>query len=403
MPLLCKNLRLPDQTVVDILAHDGVIIAIGPELTAQQPQTEVVEAQGALVLPGLVDGHTHLDKTLTGLPWMSHQAGPERRSRIDTEKRLRASFPLSVEARAANLLRQCVAFGTTALRTHVDIDPDIGLSHLHGILAARERFQDLLDIQIVAFPQSGVLRCPGTADLLDAAMSDGADLVGGIDPIAMDGDVDGQLNVLFAIAERHGVGIDAHIHDAGASGLAEIVAMAQRTQAHGMHGKVIVSHGFCLGAAAEADFERVREAMAANGMALVTHGGGASPLPPVKPLRDGGVTVFAGNDDVRDSWSPFGNGDMLERTMLLAWRAGFRTDVDLALAFDVASTAGARVLGLHGHGLAVGCRADFFCVPSETLAEAVVSRPLRTLVVKAGRVVARHGELVHAVHSSPAL
>jgi cytosine deaminase len=347
-------------------------------------------------LPGLIDGHIHLDKTLTGLPWMPHQAGPERRSRIDTEKRLRPRFPLSVEARAANLLRQCVAFGTTALRTHVDIDPEIGLSHLHGILAVRETFSDLIDIQIVAFPQSGVLSCPGTAELLDAAIADGADLIGGIDPITMDGTVDGQLDAVFAIAERHGVGIDAHIHDYGTNGLAEITAMAQRTRAHGMTGKVTVSHGFCLGAAAEQDFARVSAAMVDSGMSLVTHGGGASPLPPVKQLRERGIIVFAGNDDVRDTWSPFGKGDMLERAMLLAWRAGFRTDGDLALALDIASTAGAQILGLTKHGLAVGCRADFFCVPCETLAEAVVSRPVRTLVVKAGHVVARHGVLMSA-------
>jgi cytosine deaminase len=129
-------------------------------------------------------------------------------------------------------------------------------------------------------------------------------------------------------------------------------------------------------------------------MSLVTHGGGASPLPPVKQLRERGITVFAGNDDVRDTWSPFGKGDMLERAMLLAWRAGFRTDEDLAVALDIASAAGAHILGLTKHGLAVGCRADFFCVPSETLAEAVVSRPIRTLVVKAGHVVARNGMLM---------
>jgi cytosine deaminase len=134
--------------------------------------------------------------------------------------------------------------------------------------------------------------------------------------------------------------------------------------------------------------------MAEAGVSLVTHGGGASPLPPVKRLRELGVEVFAGNDDVRDPWSPFGDGDMLERAMLLAWRSGYRTDPDLELALECASLAGARALGLERHGLAPGERADLFTVPCETPAEAVVSRAPRGLVLHGGHPVARDGQLL---------
>jgi cytosine deaminase len=394
MQVLFRDCRLPDGTVGDILVTHAMITDIRTGLAAQPADAKIIDVEGALALPGLVDGHVHLDKTLMGLPWMPHPAGPERLSRIETEKRLRSGFPLSVEARASNLIRQSVALGTTAIRTHVDIDPEIGLANLHGILAAKEAFNDMVDIQIVAFPQSGVISCQGTAELLDAAIQDGADLIGGIDPLTLDDDLDGQLDTLFRIAEHRGVGIDAHIHDGGPDGLIEITAMAERVSAYGITGHVTVSHGFCLGVADEREVERVVALMAQNGMTLVTHGGGNSPLPPIKQLRNHGVTVFAGNDNVRDTWSPFGNGDMLERAMLIAWRSGFRTDADLAIAFDTASTAGAQALGLEKYGLAVGCRADFVCVPSETLAEAVVSRPTRSLVVKAGHVVARNGELL---------
>jgi cytosine deaminase len=394
MQTLFLDCRLPDGTAGDILVNNGIVTDIRTDLAAQQEDADIIDVQGALVLPGLVDGHAHLDKTLMGLPWLPHPAEPERQSRIETEKRLRAEFPLSVKERAANLIPQAVALGTTAIRTHVDIDPAIGLANLHGILAAKEAFKEHVDIQIVAFPQSGVMGCPGTAELLEAAIQDGADLVGGIDPLTLDGDLDGQLDTLFGIAERRGVGIDVHIHDAGPNGLVEITAMAERVSVYGITDCVTVSHGFCLGGAGEADLERVANLMANNGMTLVTHGGGASPLPPVKWLRDKGITVFAGNDNVRDTWSPYGNGDMLERAMLVAWRAGFRTDADLALAFDTASSAGAQALGLEGYGLTVGCRADFFCVASETLAEAIVNRPARALVVKSGRLVARDGELL---------
>jgi cytosine deaminase len=163
----------------------------------------------------------------------------------------------------------------------------------------------------------------------------------------------------------------------------------------GLGGRATVSHGFALGNTSEEAFSRVAEVMARAGVSLVTHGGGASPLPPVKALRELGVEVFAGNDDVRDPWSPFGEGDMLERAMLLAWRSGFRKDEDLAIAYECASTAGARALSLANHSLGPGCRADLFTLPAETLGEAIAARPQRSMVLKNGRVVAQDGEYLH--------
>jgi cytosine/adenosine deaminase-related metal-dependent hydrolase len=153
----------------------------------------------------------HLDKTLTGLPWMGHAAGPTRMSRIETDKTILPYLPLSTEERAGNLIRECVARGTCHLRTHVDIDLESGLAKLEGVLAARERYCDRATVQIVAFPQSGVMRCPGVLDLLDAAVRNGADLVGGIDPLEIDRDPKGQLDGIFAIAARHGIGLDLHL------------------------------------------------------------------------------------------------------------------------------------------------------------------------------------------------
>lgn len=386
------NVRSAEHGLIDVVMREGVIEAIGPGAANAVPGAHRIEGEGLLVLPGLVDGHAHLDKTLLGLPWMPHQAGTDRMSRIETERKLRSTLP-PVTQRATALVERCIAFGTTAIRTHVDIDPEIGLAHLHAILEVRERFAAEVDIQIVAFPQSGVLRMPGTAVLLEAALAEGADLLGGIDPIAVDGNLKGQLDVLFAIAAAKDIGIDIHLHDGGRDGLAEIAALTERVRPAGLSGRVTVSHGFCLGVAKPNDFARTADAMAEAGVSLVTHGGGAMPLPPVKALRQRGVTVFAGNDGVRDLWTPFGTGDMLERAMLLAWRSGFRTDEDLAIAFDCASGAGAKALGLGSYGLSPGGRADLFTVAAETIGEAVATRPRRGVVVKAGRLVARDQNL----------
>jgi cytosine/creatinine deaminase len=184
---LLTHCRLADGRLVDIGIAGGCIAAIGedtaPSLSNRVP---ILDIGGDLVLPGLVDGHMHLDKTLMGLPWMPHMSGPTRMSRIETDKTILPHLPVSTEERAGNLIEACVARGTAHLRTHVDIDLESRL--LDGVLAARERHRDQVSVQIVAFPQSGVMRCPGVLDLLDAAVRSGADLVGGIDPLAIDRD-----------------------------------------------------------------------------------------------------------------------------------------------------------------------------------------------------------------------
>ena len=385
---LLTNVRLADGRAADIRMAAGVIGAIGPNLDAEG--ASVIDGSGLLALPGMFDGHVHLDKTLTGLPWFPYPAGPSRASRIATERGLRARFPPPAE-RASNLVRKAIAAGTTAFRSHADIGPDIGVRHVEALLEVKAAFVHAADFQIVAFPQYGVLAAPGTFELMDEALAMGADVVGGIDPIVQDGDLDGQLDLLFRLAEKHGAGIDPHIHDPGEPGVREIAALAERARASGLEGRVTVSHGFCLGACPDPVFERLAGAMANAGMSLVTHGGGASPLPPVKKLRERGVEVFIGNDDVRDTWAPYGDGDLLIRTMLLSWRSGYRSDEDLAVAFDCASAAARRVFGHDDRGIAVGAPADLFTVHAETLGEAVAQHPPRGLVFKAGRLVASDG------------
>src|SRR4030088_1249892 len=156
-----------------------------PALSNSAPALDI---GGDLVLPGLVDGHMHLDKTLLGLPLMGHAAGPTRIIRIETDKTILPHLPLSTEERAGNLIRDCVARGTGHLRTHVDIDLESGLAKLEGVLAARERHPDRATVQSVAFPQSGVMRCPGVLDLLDAAAGICADFKAHLNPLQIDRD-----------------------------------------------------------------------------------------------------------------------------------------------------------------------------------------------------------------------
>jgi cytosine deaminase len=140
-------------------------------------------------------------------------------------------------------------------------------------------------------------------------------------------------------------------------------------------------------------FVKTADALARAEVAIMTSCPPSAPVPPPGKLRARGVTVFAGSDNIRDCWSPYGNGDMLERAMLIGYRQGFLADADLELAFDLANGAAARILGLADHGLKIGAAADLVAIPAASIAEAVASHPPRTLVMKRGRVVARDGSL----------
>jgi cytosine/creatinine deaminase len=389
---LLTNARLADGRLVDIGIAAGRIATLGAAAAASLSNSvSTLDIGGDLVLPGLVDGHMHLDKTLVGLPWMPHAAGPTRMSRIETDKTILPHLPVSTEERAGNLIRECVARGTAHLRTHVDIDLESRLAKLDGVLAAREAHRGRASVQIVAFPQSGVMRCPGVLDLLDAAVRGGADLVGGIDPLEIDRDPKGQLDGIFAIADRRGAGLDIHLHEPGEMGLFNVHEICTRSLALGLKGRVTISHGFCLGQVTERQAAAAAELMAEAGVALVTHGAGGLTLPPIEMLRAAGVLVFAGNDDIRDTWSPYGTGDLLERAAIIGWKGDFRRDDQMETAFDLVSAAGARALGIDGYGIEEGNSATLFTIAAAGVPEAVAAHAPRKLVLYDGKVVARDG------------
>ncbi|WP_051676246.1 amidohydrolase family protein [Polaromonas glacialis] len=389
--LVIRGARPWGGETTDIAVRNGRIAAIGSDLPAA-PGDEMIDARGCLAIPGLVDAHAHIDKTLWGTPWHPHQAGPSLMEKINNERQVLAGLGLSPEVQSARLLRRLIACGTTHVRTHVDVGPDVGLAHLHGVQAMREKHRDWIDIDIVAFPQTGVMIRPGTLDLLEQAARDGAEVIGGLDPVGVDRDPKGQLDGLFAIAGKHGCGIDIHLHDRGDLGAVTMEMIAERTRSLGLAGKVAISHAFCLGGVEPARLESLIALLLENDIAIMTHApAGATPFPPIRLLHERGVRLFSGSDGIRDTWSPLNNGDMLERAFLLAYRSGFRDDTGIEIALRMATYGGAQVMGVANYGLTVGSAADLVLVEAETAAEAVAYHPVRRLVLKRGRVVARDG------------
>jgi cytosine deaminase len=375
----------------DVLVRDGAIAAIAPRVDA--PDADAVDVAGRLVLPGLVEAHCHLDKTLWGGPWVPHSAGDALADRIANDKRRRGELGIPDPDRIAALLERMVTAGTTHVRSHTDVDPEVGLDGVDAVRTAVARLDGRVHVEQVAFPQHGLLTNPGTAELLEEALRQGVETVGGIDPAGVDRDPVRHLDVLFDLAARYGAGIDLHLHDPGELGAWELELIVDRTRDTGLAGRVTVSHAYGFSQVGAAHQDGLIERMAEAGVTLVTAAVYSFPVPPIKRLRAAGVNVACGHDGICDLWGPYGSGDMLERAMHVAYRSTFRRDEDIELALHAATYGGARALGLERYGLDVGAVADLVVLAARTPAEAVVARPQRDLVLKAGRPVARSGRL----------
>jgi cytosine/adenosine deaminase-related metal-dependent hydrolase len=389
--LLLRHVRPMGAAPADVLILDG---RFADPSRPVPPGVQTVDGGGAVMLPGLVEAHTHLDKNLIGMPWYRNEIGPRRIDRIEADRREKKRLGIDPRRQSERQVRQTAALGSTVIRTHVDVDTEIGVANVAGVLATREAVRHLAEIQIVAFPQSGMLIRPGTMELMDEALRMGADIVGGIDPGSIERDPVAHLDAIFRLAEKHGKPIDFHLHELGELGAFCLELIIERTRSSGMQGRVLASHCYCLGMLEPAALDPLLAGLAEAGIAVMTAGPPGRPAPPVKRLHQAGVVICGGSDGPRGTWEPFGRGDMLMRATMIAQRNLFTQDVDLELALDVCTTHGARAIGLADYGLAPGCVADCVLVDVEAVAEAVAAPPVRKLVVKRGRVIARDGTLV---------
>lgn len=368
-----------------MLLRGGRIAAIGGALPEG---VAIVDGGGRLAIPGLVEAHTHLDKSLYGMGWYRNQVGPTLADKIDNERENRHALGIDPRRQSARQVALSLGHGSTHIRSHVDVDIVCGVEGIEGVMATREAMADRVDIQIVAFPQSGLLVRPGTLGLMEQAMRLGADAVGGLDPCSMDRDPKGHLDAVFGLAERFGRKVDIHLHEPGEMGAFSMELIVERTLALGMAGLVAISHAFCLGMPDPARVSGLVDSLARAGVAIMTTGSPSRPVPDLLALRRAGVVVASGSDGIRDTWGPYGNGDMLERAMLLGLRNNLRRDDEVEQALDACTHGGAALMGLDGYGLAVGDLADLVLLDGVCLTEAVVSRPGGRIVFKRGRLVA---------------
>ncbi|MGE8149699.1 amidohydrolase family protein [Pseudomonas vancouverensis] len=391
-PQWLRNVRTYGQPAEDLLIENGRFSQRRPASNGALSATDI-DGQNQLLTTALVESHVHLDKTLYGQPWRPNSAGPTLKDYIANERRVLREVTAPIAQRAGALLENCIARGSLTMRCHVDIDPEFGLRHVETMQQLRDTYRDLIDLELVVFPQTGLISRPGTAELMREAMALGVENVGGLDPCGIDNDPIAQLDFVFNLASEFDRGVDIHLHDKGELGLWQIKLIADYTERFGREGRVMISHAYCLGMLPWSQVKPLAERLATLGISLMSSAPADCAVPPFLALRETGVNLCLGSDGIRDAWSPMGNGDMLERAMLLAFRFDLNKDEELAAAFDAATVNGALALGRKPAGIEIGQPADFMLMPVQTLGEAVVSRPARQ-VYRAGHLIAASGRLL---------
>ncbi|MDQ6418078.1 amidohydrolase family protein [Paenibacillus sp. LHD-117] len=379
--LILRNVRMNGELHDLTIDEDaGIMTAIGQTNEKALPTARIrtEDACGLHYMPAMTDKHIHLDKHFLGEPWKPLQPFVTLPGQLAFEKAMLTSLPTNALERARRMLLLLLSQGTTSIRTHVDIDPVIGLAHLEGLLQAKSEFAGRMDIEIVAFPQQGLLRS-GSIPILKEAMRAGADYVGGVDPAGLDQRVDASLEAMFEVATEFGAGVDMHLHDPGHLGLYTIGRFADLAEEAGLAGRAAVSHAYCLGQINEAKQDRIADKLRASGVAIITSVPIDRPMPPVGRLLDASVDVFVGCDNILDAWSPFGNGDLLARGSRLAEKEGWIVDEDL---LRVAPLIGAAALTPKP-----GDAASFLLVPAMNPMHAIASAPPREAVYTRGRLV----------------
>jgi cytosine deaminase len=399
--LIIRQGRVDGHPVpVDIALAGGRIVAVGADL-AREGRVEL-PAEGRVVGPAFVEPHIHLDKVgVAPLLPVNHSGTLAEAIALLHAMKARATVA-EIAERAGRVIRQAVAAGTTVIRTHVDVDPIGGLRPLQGVVRAAAEHADLCDVQIVAFPQEGIERSPGTAELMREAMQTGAHVVGGMPHWELGREASARhIEFCLALAAEHDADVDMHVDETDDSGSRTLELLAESTARHGWGGRVTAGHCCAMAAWEDSYAAHVIALVAAEGVNVIANPAtnlmlqGRNDSEPrrrgitrVKELLAAGVNVACGQDCVEDTFYPFGAADQLQIALLLAHAAQLSAPDEIPHALRAITVNAARVLRLDGYGVVAGARGDLVVLDAESLEAALRLQSPRRWVIRGGRVVA---------------
>jgi len=345
------------------------------------------EAHNYLLLPSFRDMHIHIDKTYYGGPWKAPSIPTKGLlTRLEEEEDLLPRLLPGAEERAKKLLDLVLSSGSTHIRTHCNVDPFIGLKNLEAVLSAVETYKDKVSVEIVAFPQHGLLRSKSVTYVREALRM-GASLVGGVDPATVDDNIEKSLHMVMELAVEANANVDLHIHDPGHLGIFTFKRLAALTEEAGWQGRVTISHALAFADISTKEASEVAEILSHQGISITS----SVPIGrtiPIPLLQSKGVSISLGDDSITDHWSPFGKGDSLEKAGTLAERFGLSDERSLGQTLGYI-TGGVTPLNKEGKSIwpNVGDNANLVLVDASCSAEAVARRAERKAVIFNGKVV----------------
>ena len=413
LDLLIHHATLPDgRTHMGVAVQHGRIVEVSLGLSPEQaPAAEVVDAQGQLLSPPFADAHFHMDATLSyGLPRVNQSGTLLEGIALWGELKPLLTEDALVE-RALAYCDWAVAKGLLAIRSHVDTS-DPSLLPVRAMLAVKKRVAPYLDLQLVAFPQDGVLRTPGGLDNLKRAMALGVDVVGGIphfERTMQDGAE--SVRLLCELAAELGTRVDMHCDESDDPHSRHVETLAFHTQRLGLQGRVTGSHLTSMHSMDNYYVSKLIPLMAearlnvvANPLINITLQGRHDTYPKrrgmtrVPELLAAGLTVAFGHDCVMDPWYSLGSGDMLEVAHMGLHVAQMTSQAAMRQCFEAVTTAPAQILGLDDWGIAPGKQASFVLLQATSVVEAIRLRAHRLAVYRKGVKLASSAPVVTALH-----
>ncbi len=397
MDLIIRHVRIDDaQPLMDVGVNNGKIVAIAPHIPLRADQK--IAGAGNVLIPAFVEGHLHLEKAHV-MDRKANHSGTLNEAIAVTAALKPTLTRDDIAQRATKVLRSLVQSGTTHVRAHAEFDPTQGFTGFDVVLALREKFRQMIDIQVVAFPQEGILKLPGMKAMMVEAMERGADVVGAIpynDASAVE-----HIDYVFRLAMKYDKDIDFHQDFADNADAMTIEYLAHKTIEAGYQGRVCVGHLTSLGAVVAKKQQAIAALLCEAGISVMClpatdlHLGGRSDthnvrrtLTPVRTLRDGGVNVCLATNNIRNAFTPFGTGDLLNIAQLALPACHLGGADDQATVLSMLTTNPAKALGLKNYGLAVGKEADLVMLDTRAVKDVILDLPARLTVLKRGKVVA---------------
>jgi len=402
MSFTIRNARVRgEKESVDIVIDGERISTIGPNLPAQGPND--IDAAGSIVLSGLFNLHYHADKCLLGEIMRPNASGTLPEAIQITNDFKREYDPTEVAARAVRTLETGVMNGTTFFRLFCDVGNIGGLRAARGLLLAREKMNKYCRVQVVAFPQEGIVRDPGAAELMEEAIKEGCDVVGGLPWYEYtDEDARQHIDICFGIAKKHDLDIHMLVDDTDDANSRSLEYLALKTMREGFNGRVAASHCGAMAGYNDVYAAKIIDMVATADITISVNAHinlvcsarlDREPkrrgIARVKELLARGVNIVTSQDDVNDPYYPFGKPDPLECAAMIAHVAQLTLPHEIESVIDMITVNSARAARVTDYGIAPGMRADLLVVGAPSVHEALRTQPPRRHVFKDGREVAR--------------